>query len=91
LYTSEALTCTECGTLLAFSAAEREFFARTSVGERPQRCRDCHRARRTQRGSAWNIILYTVTCNGCAKPVEVQFQLRNDAPVYCADCMAETR
>ena len=87
---SEALTCTECGTTFAFSAAEREVFARMSVGERPQRCRTCHRARRTQRGSARNVVLYTVTCSRCANPLEVPFQLRDDALVYCADCASES-
>jgi len=49
MYTTEMLTCVDCGRQFAFTAGEQEFYAMKGFTNKPNRCSDCRAARKAGR------------------------------------------
>lgn len=45
------LTCKDCGAEFVFTEGEQEFYKEKGFENEPQRCPDCRRARKAQRGN----------------------------------------
>jgi CxxC-x17-CxxC domain-containing protein len=91
MYTTEMLTCVDCGRQFAFTAGEQEFYAMKGFTNKPNRCSDCRAARkagRSQGGGGAHREMFKATCSQCGGVAEVPFQPRGDKPVYCRDCFA---
>ena len=99
MYTTEVLTCVDCGRPFDFTAGEQEFFALKGFTNKPNRCNDCRTARkagrsqgagggRSQGAGGVRREMFTATCSQCGGVAEVPFQPRGDKPVYCRDCFA---
>jgi len=48
------LTCKDCGAEFIFTEGEQEFYKEKGFENEPQRCPDCRRARKQQRGGGNN-------------------------------------
>lgn len=90
MYTTEMLTCIDCGRQFAFTAGEQEFYAMKGFTNKPNRCGDCRAARKAGRsqGGGQHREMFRATCSQCGGVAEVPFQPRGDKPVYCRDCFA---
>lgn len=92
MYTTEMLTCVDCGRQFAFTAGEREFYAMKGFTNKPNRCGDCRAARKAGRsqggGGGHQREMFRATCSQCGGVAEVPFQPRGDKPVYCRDCFS---
>jgi CxxC-x17-CxxC domain-containing protein len=92
MYTTEMLTCVDCGRQFEFTAGEQEFFAMKGFTNKPNRCTDCRTARKAGRGQSAGgggyREMFKATCSQCGNVAEVPFQPRGDKPVYCRDCFA---
>jgi CxxC-x17-CxxC domain-containing protein len=99
-YTDKQITCSDCGTVFTFSAAEQEQFASRGYTNEPKRCATCRAARKqntsggssygSRTGSATPRQMYPVKCATCGKDTQVPFEPRGDRPVYCSDCYRKT-
>ena len=49
MYQDEKLVCEDCGAEFVFTAGEQEFYAEKGLVNKPKRCADCRRARKTQK------------------------------------------
>lgn len=47
----KTLTCKECGTNFIFTEGEQEFYKEKGFDNEPQRCSNCRKARKKQKGS----------------------------------------
>jgi CxxC-x17-CxxC domain-containing protein len=99
MYTTEMLTCMDCGRQFPFTAGEQEFYAMKGFTNKPNRCTDCRAARKAGRGgggagaaggggSGGHREMFKATCSQCGGVAEVPFQPRGDKPVYCRDCFS---
>jgi CxxC-x17-CxxC domain-containing protein len=99
-YTDKQITCSDCGTVFTFSAAEQEQFASRGYTNEPKRCAPCRASRKqnTSGGSSYGSRnegssprqMYPVKCATCGKDTQVPFEPRGDRPVYCSDCYRKT-
>ncbi|SDF37242.1 zinc-ribbon domain containing protein [Sporolituus thermophilus] len=89
-YQDKALTCKECGTGFAFTAAEQAFYAEKGFRNEPARCPECRSARKqaTGRGPAARPQreLFAAVCSACGVTTQVPFKPTAGKPVYCRDC-----
>ena len=93
MYTTEMLTCVDCGRQFPFTAGEQEFFAMKGFTNKPSRCQDCRAVRKAGRsqsggGGGRQREMFKATCSQCGGVAEVPFQPRGDKPVYCRDCFS---
>ena len=80
-------TCAECGAEITELPFEPK-------GDAAILCRDCHRAKRGQRGQGRSnfgsprpMHQGNWTCAGCgAEITELPFEPDGDRPIYCRDC-----
>lgn len=92
------ITCGDCGQPFLFSASEQTFFAEKGFAD-PKRCRNCRRARRSNRDGARanggsanrNRPMYDAVCSECGEATQVPFEPQPDRPVYCRDCFQARR
>jgi CxxC-x17-CxxC domain-containing protein len=99
-YTDKQITCSDCGTIFTFSAAEQEQFASRGYTNEPKRCGTCRAARKqnTSGGGSYSSRsggttprqMFPAKCATCGKDTQVPFEPRGDRPVYCSDCYRKT-
>ena len=103
-YQDKSITCSDCNSTFAFSAAEQEQFASRGYTNEPKRCPTCRQARKAQQGSSsygsggsenrsYSSAprqMFPVKCATCGKDTEVPFEPRGNKPVYCSDCYRKT-
>ena len=77
MYTTEMLTCVDCGRQFAFTAGEQEFYAMKGFTNKPNRCPDCRAARKSQRaggGGGGGSSSYSGGGYGGGRPQREMFQ-----------------
>jgi CxxC-x17-CxxC domain-containing protein len=99
-YTDKEITCSDCGTVFTFSAAEQEQFASRGYTNEPKRCATCRAARKqntsgsgsysSRSGGTTPRQMFPAKCATCGKDTQVPFEPRGDRPVYCSDCYRKT-
>ena len=98
-YTDKQITCSDCGTVFTFSAAEQEQFASRGYTNEPKRCQHAVRPENRTRPVAVAIIAEVVgqPRDRCSRQnalpavkILVPFEPRGDKPVYCSDCYRKT-
>ena len=98
-YSDKQITCSDCGTVFTFSAAEQEQFASRGYTNEPKRCATCRAARKqntsgsgsySNRNSGVPRQMFPAKCATCGKDTQVPFEPRGDRPVYCSDCYRKT-
>lgn len=89
MYQDKTLVCKECGKEFTFTAGEQEFYAQHGFENEPQRCKECRNARKNQGKGTREY--FTTTCARCGKEARVPFKPREDRPVLCSECYAETK
>ncbi|MCX6004198.1 MAG: zinc-ribbon domain containing protein [Chloroflexi bacterium] len=89
----KTLTCAECGKPFIFTIGEQEFYESKGLQNEPKRCADCRSNRKQSRGrnSGQPRQMYHATCARCGSDCEVPFEPRQERPVYCSNCYAETK
>ena len=93
MYEDKTLICRDCGAEFEFTANEQEFYASKGFTNEPQSCKSCRDARKNARGNSngGNREMFDAVCATCGKACKVPFQPRDDRPVYCSDCFANSR
>lgn len=91
MYQDKTLTCKDCGAEFVFTAGEQEFYAEKGFENEPQRCNDCRKARKQQRGKNTHRESFEAVCAECGAAFTLPFVPRNDSPVYCNDCFKAHR
>ena len=98
-YSDKQITCSDCGTVFTFSAAEQEQFASRGYTNEPKRCATCRAARKQNTSGSGNYgsrnsgaprQMFPAKCATCGKDTQVPFEPRGDRPVYCPDCYRKT-
>ncbi len=89
MFEDKNLTCKECGGEFVFTAGEQEFYQEKGFVNEPQRCKSC-RTNRKNVGKP-ERERFTATCASCGKDATVPFKPREDRPVYCSECFAQSR
>ena len=89
-FEDRSLSCRECGTTFVWTAGEQEFYHQKGLLHEPQRCPDCRKKAKAERGAARAAHKHDVICSDCGKQAQVPFEPRMDRPVYCSECF-ETR
>ena len=87
-FTDKSLQCGDCGATFTFTAGEQEFFATKGFENKPKRCPDCRRSRKSERDGfgSYRRPMYPAVCAECGIETEVPFEPREDRPVYCRNC-----
>ena len=96
MFADETLTCIDCGATFTFTRGEQEFYAQKGFQNKPSRCPDCRRSRKSREGGGGRSgygrrEMFTATCSNCGGVAEVPFQPTGDKPVYCRDCFQKMR
>ena len=92
-FTTQALTCKDCGQAFEWTAEEQEFYASKQLSA-PQRCKPCRQAKRQQfggSGSSGPRVSTPITCSKCGKQDSVPFVPRDTSTVLCKDCFKTSR
>ena len=56
--TDKTMTCKDCNAEFIFTVGEQEFYKEKGFENEPQRCLDCRRAKKQQRGNFSNNNRY---------------------------------
>ena len=92
LMPDKTLKCKECGANFEFTENEQAFYKEKGFENEPQRCPDCRRAKKQQRGRyGAPREMFSVICAECGKETTVPFKPSNDKPVYCKECFQAKR
>ncbi|NLP49077.1 MAG: zinc-binding protein [Clostridiales bacterium] len=89
MFEDKTLNCKDCGSDFVFTAGEQEFYAEKGFENEPQRCRECRTARKN--AARGEREYFTTTCSECGGEARVPFQPREDRPVLCSECFANSR
>ena len=88
MYEDRTLNCKDCGNEFIFTAGEQEFYAEKGFQNEPSRCKDCRVAKKEAIRSSREM--HTTTCAQCGAEAVVPFKPRNDRPILCSECFANT-
>jgi CxxC-x17-CxxC domain-containing protein len=80
------LACRDCGAEFIFTVGEQEFYAQKGFEHEPARCPGCRQARKRDRSSGAERVMFDAVCSQCGAATQVPFSPRPDKPVYCPDC-----
>ncbi len=87
----QTLVCQQCGCDFPFTEREQRFFHEMGFVT-PRYCHSCRKARKEGniRPSEWKDF-YEVVCAKCGKDTTVPFKPVHGRPVYCRECLNESR
>ena len=89
MYEDKTLTCKDCGNEFVFTAGEQEFYAQKGFQNAPSRCGDCRAARKEAIRASRQM--HTAVCANCGGEAVVPFKPRNDRPILCSECFANSK
>jgi len=89
MYEDKTLNCKDCGAEFIFTAGEQEFYAEKGFQNEPSRCKDCRVVRKDAIKASREM--HTATCAECGGEAVVPFKPKNDRPILCSECFANSK
>lgn len=89
MFEDKTLICKDCGNEFVFTAGEQEFYAEKGFQNVPSRCSPCRQKRKDELSPPREM--YDATCSYCGQPTKIPFEPKNDRPIYCSECFANSR
>lgn len=91
----QTLVCRDCGKDFVWTAGEQEFYKQKGFDNKPSRCADCRKNKRTQVGGGGRFggprRQFEITCSECGAKDTVPFEPKDGRPVLCRNCFSKNR